>query len=122
MFKTILMTFFLGITLSSCATFEETVTYHPEDSADLGKARRVRIKTTDGKLLVFEKVEVVKVEGGVLYLKCWRDIKKEPEKLKFNLDETIIESDEFSPGNTIAFMVSTGILIGLIVLIQILRE
>lgn len=120
--KILLIAFLAAGLFSGCATFEETVTYHPEDTEGLGEATNVRIKTTDGKVLVFKKVEVVKVENGVLFVKVWRDLKKEPEKLKFNLDETIIESDEFSPGNLAAFFVSTGILIGLIILIQILRE
>lgn len=104
------------LVLAGCSN--KTVIYGDHNYKDLSKAREVIVKFTDGNTVRFHHMEIVAVDEKYIYARCWTKKDASPKELKFAKNEVLIEDTEFSMPNTLGYVLSFAITVGILYLLQ----
>jgi hypothetical protein len=110
--------FLFFIPIFSCGSVNKTITFNDSNYEILNKKTRITVRFLDGRAVVFYRMEIVKTDDEYLYAKCWAKKTSQPEEWKFLKNEIVITNEESSGSQTAAYILSLGLMVGLIFLLN----
>jgi hypothetical protein len=108
----------LILTMVACESTSRVVVYSDHNYAELEKGTDITVKFTDGRVARFHRMKIVRVDEQHIYARCWERKDSEPKDFKFLKSEIVIEDTEFSTPNTVGYVLSFALMVGILYLLQ----
>lgn len=104
--------------LTACTNSSQSITYSERNYDRMKDHAGITIKMIDGREFHYYKAELIKMTERDIWLKTWQKKNSEPQEVVFRRSDIVIEQHQYAASNTVTYVISMAVLIGLLALLN----